>query len=191
MATLDVLTAEQAQAALKGVKGLGDLNRIAGLVSAVSKVLDERWGAIVARTALETPPSARGPRVLRGRVFDPATLAITEAWSSEAPVAAAATRYVVDTDGPFSQVSAWAGYWAPRVSVSYSAGRYATTAAVAEPFITAAGMLLQHHWRRSDGGGSDTYGPPLGLLDSGLPSFGFPHAVRDLLAGELLPPAVA
>jgi len=186
-----VLTPDQAEKALKGVKGQGDRARIEGLVTAVSKVLDERCGPIVARTVTELHRPSGSIIFLRGLPVGGAVTSVSEAWSSGTPVLAAGTGYAVDVDGPYAQITSWAGHWAPRVTVVYEAGRYATTALVAEPFVTAAQMLLQHHWRQSDGGGSETFGAPIGFLDSGLPSFGFPNAVRDLLVGELLPPAIA
>lgn len=190
MATLDVLSTDEALGALKGVKGLGDQARIGGLVTAISKILDGRCGPIVVRATVDRFLDAAGPLFLSGKASGGVVSSVTEAYSNETPVTVASTQYVVD-DGITSQITRWAGYWGPRVVVTYNAGRFATTAMVEEPFKTAAAMLLQHHWRRSDGGGSETYGPPLGFIDSGLPSFGFPNAVRDLLAGELLPPAVA
>lgn len=190
MATLDVLTQAEAFEALKGLQGGSDDVRVAALVSAISKRLDQACGPIVARTVNETFREGSGTLFLKGRPFA-GTATVTEAWHNETPVAVAAADYLLEDDGVSGRLSRWAGYWGSRVTVSYSAGRFATTDAVEEPFTTAAGLLLQHFWRPAYGGGSETFGPPPGVLGTGIASFGFPDVVRDLLTGELLPPAVA
>lgn len=187
---LDVITLDQAKEALQGLKGVAMDSRVAGFITAVSRRLDEACGPIVKRTVTESHTNPAGPLFLSGKVFTGSTVTITEAYRNETPVTVASTGYRVDDDGVTATVTRWSG-WAPWVTVQYTAGRFENTEAVQEPFVTAAGMLLQHFWRPGYGGGSETWGPPPGVLGTGLPSFGFPQAVRDLLAGELLPPAVA
>lgn len=185
---LDVITEAQAFEALKGLRGSGDAMRVAGLVTAVSRRLDDACGPIVQRAVVETRHPAGGTVFLSGRPVGGVVTSVTETWSADPPETVAATEYVVEPDG---RLSRWAGYWGSRVSVTYTAGRFATTADVEEPFVTAAGMLLQHLWRPANGGGSETYGLAPGFLATGVPSFGFPNAVADVLAGEMLSPAVA
>lgn len=190
MATLDVLTLEETDAALKGMRGAYDIEALPGLITAVSKLLDEECGPIVRRTVGPvTVPGGSAAIFLNAKVSGAVT--VTEAWSSETPVAVLDTDFVVDDDGVGAILRKWTGRWAPRVTLTYTAGRFTTTDTVEEPFKRAAIMLLQHLWRRSDGGGSDTYGPPVGFTGSGLPSFTIPNVVSGILFGELLPPAVA
>lgn len=189
---LDVITYGEAREALKGLKGPADDNRVAGLVTAVSRRLDVACGPIVARVVTEPFLNAAGTLFLQGRPLAGAPApVVTEAWSNETPVALLATDFLVEDDGVSGRVTRWAGYWATRVSVTYTAGRFASTEEVGEPFTTAAGLLLQHFWRPSSGGGSEQFGLAPGFLATGIPSFGFPNTVRDLLAGEMLGPVCA
>lgn len=192
---LDVISRDLAYEALPGLKGSANANRIDGLVTAVSRRLDQACGPIVARLVTETfRGESGGTLFLEGKPFaatPPVAPIVSESWSNEAAVTVLAADYLIEDDGSAGRLTRWAGYWRSRVTVTYTAGRYATTAAVQEPFVTAAGMLLQHLWRPANGGGSETYGLAPGFLATGIPSFGFPNSVRDLLAGELLPMAVA
>lgn len=194
---LDVLTLADAMLALGGLRSNED--RVAGYVTALSRRLDEACGPIVARTVTETHKNARlAPVFLNGRVFytagPPATAApvVTQAtWNQPAVTLTAGTDYIVDDDGLGGVVTKWSGQWGDRVTVVYTAGRFLDTPSVGEPFKTAAAMFLQHLWRRSDGGGSEQFGPPVGFTGSGLPSFGVPNVVLDLLTSELRAPVVA
>lgn len=195
MATLDVLTFEEATAALKGVRGGSELTRVASLLTAISRRLDDYCGPIVKRAVTDTfVGQTRGALYLSGKAYGGVLTTVTEAYSSETPVAVVSTDYVVD-DGPTAAVSRWAGYWAPRVVVTYEAGRFASTETVEPLFKEAAMMLLQHMWRPAVGARAETYELPGGGLaevpGSRIPSFGLPNVVKDLLADEKLPPAVA
>lgn len=70
------------------------------------------------------------------------------------------------------------------VIVTYTAGRFASTAAVAERFKLAASIYLSHLWKREQGAGTVTFG---GLEPdvNAIPTFGIPNVVRDLLLDEI------
>lgn len=189
---LDVLDPGEADSALKGMRGADAIETVPGLVTSVSRLLDEMCGPIVARVVTVKRRDACGVIYLPGKpLAGAAAPVITEAWSSETPVTVLSTDYLLEADEVGASLTRWSGYWGPRLSVTYTAGRYATTAAVEPHFKKAATMLLQHLWRRTDGGGSDTYGPPTGFVAATVPSFAVPNAVRGVLYGELLPPNMA
>jgi len=207
VATLDVLTIDEALDALKGLSE-ASAPRVQSRVTALSGRLDAACGPIVKRATTElfrngtggvgyhaapgnrTPFNTTNELMLAGKPFAPSTAVVSEAYAGETPVVVTPATYVFEDDGVGGRLVRFAGWWAPRVTVTYDAGRFADTTTVSPLFKEAAAMYLQHLWRRSDGGGSETYGPPIGFTGTGLPSFGVPNVVKDLLYGELLPPAV-
>jgi hypothetical protein len=70
------------------------------------------------------------------------------------------------------------------VVITYTAGRFANTAAVGERFKLAASIYLSHLWKREQGAGTVTFG---GLETDAtlIPTFGIPNVVRDLLLDEI------
>lgn len=72
------------------------------------------------------------------------------------------------------------------VAVTYSAGRAANTAAVAERYKTAAELMLINLWRSQQDSvaGVGEYDVPQGIF----PTFAVPRAVKELLYGEIQEP---
>lgn len=201
MAEHDVITVDQARAALNldpsdaGV----DSGELARLVSAASAILDDLCGPIVERSVTADVDGGQRWLFLDGPIS--AVVSVTE-W----PAGTAVTGEVrgAETVDDF-RLGAWGrlerrsagspATWADGVTVTYTAGRFPDTASVAPRFAAACQILVAHLWRSERGAASQTWGAydqwPAGVTASGVPTFGVPRAVRDLLAGELLPPAVA
>lgn len=76
------------------------------------------------------------------------------------------------------------------IIITYTAGRYANTAAVSERFKLAASIYLAHLWKREQGAGTVTFGG-VEPDPNAIPTFGIPNVVRDLLLEEVGGPMVA
>lgn len=201
MATIDLLTLQEAKAALVGVTSSSSDGVIAGFVTALSKRLDDLCGPIVQRTVTELHDGACGAIYLRTTPLVSIT-SVTEFASTTGTVLSVETNaskpangYLLVNDGHYVELRRRASgsdssfsWGQSNVQVVFEAGRFAATASVGEDFKTAARLFLQHLFRPSMGGGSETYGPPIGVTTSGIPSFGLPRVVADLLTGERLPP---
>jgi hypothetical protein len=81
--------------------------------------------------------------------------------------------------------------WYPgrnNIKVTYTAGRYATTATVDARVKQAAGMLLRHLWAIDKGSGNLMFGE----INVPIPmGFAIPNRVRELLNDFWLPPVIA
>ena len=64
----------------------------------------------------------------------------------------------------------------------YTAGRYATTAAVDQRFKLAAGIMLGQLWTRQQAMGSELTGEP-GYVQGA--TFAIPNSVKELLADQM------
>lgn len=202
---LDVVTLAEAKAALNiQSSDTTQDTELASYVTAVSRRLDELCGAIVKRTiTAEEYPGGGAVVYLRwAPVSATATTTITSvseyssgsAQALTAETLAASTGYDYSFDavtGRLSRRSSWTDstFATQKVVVTYSAGRYATTAAVDPKFKVAATIMLAQLWRREQGvGGSATFPIAAG---GGIPTFSVPNAVLELLADELRPPTLA
>jgi len=187
VATLDVLTLAEGQQALPGVKAARDAD-IEGYVTAVSLRLDDLCGPIVQRAVTEVHADAGGCStiVLREVPASTTLTSITDLrYYGQTPVAVDPLSLYV---APTGVISSRLGFYGP-VTVTYTAGRFATTAAVSPLFKTAARVFLQHLWRRQEGGGSVTFGSP----DTGVyqATYAVPNAVLELVGTEARGPVVA
>lgn len=181
MAGTDLLTEGEAHDALRGLRGPTRDADVMVYVSAVSARLDDVCGPIVARTRteyhragqvliLDYPPVGALTSVTTRIGTTVTTLTVGDLVVAGQVV----TRpgYVFDADGP-------------GVTVTYSAGRCATTETVPNLFKVAARLFLQAIWRPAEGAGSETFGSTLGL------PVGTPEEILVLLGSEVRIPASA
>lgn len=188
--TLDVLTETEAKAAV-GVQGAHHEAALSVVNAGVRRRLERLVGPIVRRTVTDEAHDAAPVIILRRRPVVRASVVVT----------ATATATAIDAD--LLTLGAWAGVddggelaagriqyrggyrrTLPDVEVSYTAGRYASTAEVDPLFKEAARLMLRNLWR------SETPGiGAVGEYDvpaANWPGYAVPNAVRDLLAGELV-----
>lgn len=199
--TLDVLTLDEAKAALN-ITGATFDTELASYITAVSQRLDDICGPIVQRTVTDEAHDGGTPVIWPYLAPVASIVSVVEYVSGTDSALAAETPatsgdYVLANAGTInSQIRRRSG-WATQafaagtgnILVTYVAGRFATTAVVAPKFKQAAAIFLSHLWRFEQGQGSATFGGSSEGL--GIPSFGTPNAVRDLVAAELRGPAIA
>jgi len=187
--TLDVCTLEDVKAALGMQDGSFDAE-LADYITAVSRMLDKKCGAIVQRTITaeeltSTWASNMAPYPLASFRFVPivtvTTLTMYEGTTAtvlteQTPGTAPSDGYRLDRDtGSVRRLRAGAPYPFPAFSTlvaTYSAGRYATTSAVDERFSSAAKLTIVEEWRANKGMGTLTFGaaPEVSLSGStGIP----------------------
>jgi len=186
---LDVCTLEDVKAALGLSDGSFDAE-LATNITAVSRMLDKKCGAIVQRTITaeeltSTWASSMGPYPLASFRFVPivtvTTLTMYEGTTStvlteQTPGTAPSDGYRLDRDtGAVRRLKAGIPWLFPAFSTlvaTYSAGRYASTAAVDERFSRAATSTVVEQWRANKGMGTVTFGaaPEVSLSGStGIP----------------------
>lgn len=201
MATLDWISLAEAKAALN-ISATTHDTEVALYVTAVSRRLDQLVGGAVIRTLTgETHDGGKRWVDLAYRPVQSVTTVVeyagtvAQTLTAETTTTQTANSYVVGN--VFGELRRRAsGYDAAfpggrrNVVVTYVAGRYADTVSVAEHFKLAATIFLSHLWRREQGAGTVTFG---GVDDAGLgiPTFGIPNVVKDLLSDDLAPPVVA
>lgn len=199
MAAIDVVTLAEAKTALVGVTSSSRDALLSRYITAVSARLDELCGPILTRAVTELHDGG-GWRLQLNQppLYD--VTSVTEYASTSAQVLTVETNAskpsygYIATTGMSAEIRRRAGggdavFTSGRrnVVVEYRAGRFESVSAVTDVFKLPALVFLEHVWRRQEGGGSETYGPPIGLTDTGIPSFGVPNVVADLLAGERRP----
>lgn len=168
MATLDVVTLAEAKPRLGGsVTKTTDDDEIQADITALSALFDQRFGAIVQRAIV-------GERVHPNRSCnDWANL-----WpvlDTPAPAADEGTVEVVDDFG----MLAFSTYKAK--TISYTAGRFANTAAVSEQF-KGAFLITLRNWRAA--GYVSPHippGPDYPTPRSSFPTFAMPNASAQML----------
>jgi hypothetical protein len=206
MATLDVLTLDQAKRALRiGSTDTTDTVLLQSVISAVSRRIDTLCGPVVQRTITSEVIDTRGEMSIRTRWWPVASFTSVTSYTAgtgttlTAETLTSAGGYLaerlrlVDGDesllsGVLRRRSGFSDYRWPdpgRVAVTYVAGRYAATADVAGTlFAEAAAVTLVAWWR--------LYRPQFGVATEGeftlptatFPSFALPNAAADLLADE-------
>lgn len=202
MATLDVITLAEAHAAINLDDGDTDHDaELARFVTAVSLRMDALVGPVVNRTiTAEVHDGGSGLVFLKYAPVSSIT-SLAE-WSGNTSTTLTVETLGSPTSSNYVLTSASGllyrrsgGYDTTfasgrgNVVVTYVAGRAANTAAVDARFKTAAAMMLAHLWRKDQGAGNVTFG----AVDVGpiVPRFAVPNAVLELLADQLLAPAVA
>lgn len=200
--TLDVLTLEEAKRAINLDLGDDDHDtELAAFVTAVSRRLDALVGPVVIRTITGERHPGGGSIIFPHYTPISSITSVTEYSSGTAQLLAAETAtvstaydYLLTNDGQnvqLSRRSSWSDTYfaASEVRLTYVAGRYANTAAVDARFKTAAAMMLGHLWRKDQGAGNVTFGAV--DVPQFVPGFAVPNAVVELLADQMLAPAVA
>lgn len=199
MATLDVITLEEARIALDVTQTDEHDDELPAYITAVSQRLDALIGPIVQRTVTDEKHNGGDgeDRLIFLRHYPIASVAsVTEN----------GIALVADTDFYIDEYYAnheWLGNIVERwdssknrsstwekgrrnISVSYTAGRAVDTASVPELYKTAARLTLANFWRsqQDSSGGMGEFQVP----QSYFPRWAIPQAVRQLLDNELQEP---
>ncbi len=196
----DVLTIDDARRGLNLAPhdaGVDDLE-LARLVTAASRMLDERCGPIIARDLIADVDG--GGRYVRVVAPVLSVTSVTE-WPDGVTVVEEDRDAPTGTDwrlGPWGLLErrAWGrrSVWASEVHVVYRAGRAEDLTEVDARFVTAAQIIVAHLWRAERGAATQTWGGaeswPGGVTATGVPTFGMPRAALDIVAGEIRPVGV-
>jgi hypothetical protein len=217
VAVTDLLTLAEAKGVLRiASSDEVDDQRLISWVTAVSLTMDRQFGRMVQRAVtgevhdgtpagprplgyrntirLRQTPVASFTSVVEYDLTDPVTL------TRVTPGVDPSEGYVADlsdTDpGLFSGVLrrwAWSGWtnWGDgggNIVVSYTAGRYTSTATVDDRVKEAAGILLTHMWRTREPSVDLTgeYMTPT----AAFPGYAIPNVVRQMLSDMYTPPTV-
>ena len=195
MATDDLLTAAEARRFV----GLGtaDATRgtlLAQYVTAASRTLAKSCGTIIYGTVtgelqsggrghiyLDRHPVAQVVQVVEYDLTNAGTL------TAESNTSKPNDAYIADlTSGKITRRSGGASALFPvgidNVSITYVAGRFASTSAVDDRWKTACGLLLRNVWRAQEYavGSVDEFDVP----QASFPRFMVPNAVKELLGDE-------
>jgi hypothetical protein len=198
MATTDWISLDEGKAALN-LSGATFDTELAMYISAVSQRLDQLAGAAVTRTVTGESHDVLSATGIVQLNYRPVTTVTTvteyvgttaQVLTAETNAAKTANDYQVDLEfGWLMRRASGSDAFFPvgrgNVVVTYVAGRAANTAAVDARYKLAASIYLSHLWRREQGAGTATFGAFEG--ETGVPSFGIPNVVKDLLANEIVP----
>lgn len=190
--TLDLLDLTEAKSLLSIPSSNTDSDDdVARVITAVSRKLDDLCGPIVNRTVTaETYDGGLASiRVKHAPVFSFTT--VTEYNSTTAQVLTAesnstktTTNYSYDdrTHRLWRRSSGGDSYFPAgrkNIVLTYTAGRYTSTATVDARFKQAAGIVVKHLWTTDRTGGSELFG----VYPTG---FALPARAEELLADELI-----
>jgi len=189
--TLDVCTLEDVKASLGLTDGSFDAE-LAGYITAVSRMLDEKCGPIVQRTITAEEVDAKSGLaslkwypVLSVTTVTEYSGTTSTVLTQQTPGTAPASGYRVDKPtGMLTRYSAGTPCWfAPVVVVTYVAGRYTATSTVDRKFVRAAVLTIVEQWRANKGMGTVTFGTADGGVLSG--STGIPRDAWVLIAEDV------
>lgn len=199
----DVLTPEDAKSIVRRAPSeVVHTARLEAYVSAISQKLDELVGPIVRRTVTGEEIDGTGQCHLRVRRWP--VHSFTTVLSYQQGVSTTLTAETVSVAGDYRaekwaddptllsgrllRRSSWSSqYWAygNTFVVTYQAGRYATTAAVAgSRYWEAAALMLKSLWRAEETTAQlsdDDFFEPV----STVPGFLVPRAVKEMLADQI------
>lgn len=191
MATTDVLTIDEARAAIGAASDATD-TYLETLIEAVSERLDDICGPIVTRSVTEYHNGG----CTTVAPYEAPVSSFTSITEADGTTTTALTAESFGTAGtylfdPVTQTvrrrSAFYDATFPsglqNVRLVYSAGRYASTAAVASRFKEAAKIIVAHIWRNERGSGNQTYGADGEL--SFRSSYSIPNRALELIAGDI------
>jgi hypothetical protein len=191
--TLDVLTLDEAKAAVANNAGTNNDMLLESYITGVSRFLDTICGPIVKREITEEPRSSTGNSIFLSKWPVDSITTVTEYTGTTALVLTAETVGTAPSDAYSPDLAAGmiyrrrSGYdsrWATgrgNIVVTYIAGRFDTTDEVDERFKRAAGITLANLWRREQGMGVQLAD---GFVAMGA-TYALPDAAKALLAGEL------
>lgn len=201
----DIVTLAEARTAINLGSSTSHDDELGQWISAVSERIDDLCGPVVQRTIQDETHDGGTPAVVFDELYGASAESVLEyqhttetELTEETNASKPADAYLLD------QVGAGVTYLRRRtagtdsrfpsgrrnVVVTYTAGRYETTDAVAAKFKIAVGAILRRLWQRDQGAwstGSDPF--------DAQASVGFFKAidpmVHEFLEDELRPPAVA
>lgn len=195
-ADLDVLTFDEAKAAINNNADDKNIGLLSAYITGVSQFLDTLCGPIVSRTVTDTfdgdLPAVflKSWPVLSVQTVTEYTGTTSQLLTAQTPGTAPDFGYLLDLAS--GQIRRTEGGTArnfksgvQNVVVEYTAGRFADTESVDQRFKRAAGLVLANIWRRERGLGAVEYGVVGGV------TYLLPNAAEALLLGEIHPPAVA
>lgn len=201
LGTYNLLTLAEAKAALNIAVATTTFDtEIGSYIAAVSERLDDLCGPIIKRS-ISAEPHNSAPVVWPDRAPVATVGAITEYRSGVATVLSAETvsvsgDYLFENGGTHNSLirprAGWAdrpGFTGASIAIDYVAGRFNSTADVSQKFKQAAAIYLSHMWRKEQGAGTVTFGS-VETNELGVPTFGVPNVVKDLLELEIRPPGV-
>lgn len=200
--TLDVLSEQEARDAVGGnsaPKPTDDL--LSRMNTAIARRLDRLCGAVVQRTVTAEIQKGCACAVWLKQAPAASITSVTEYNASTSRVLTAQTLgSAAPASGYFAELNSnnpsllsgrllrrTNGYddvfW-PWVSVTYVAGRFASTSAVDDIFKTAASLMLKNLWRAATPtvGRQDEFDVPY----ANFPTFTVPKAVLEMLSDEIL-----
>lgn len=200
--TYDLLSLTEAKTALGLSLLTADLDpTVASYVTAVSRVLDENCGPLVTRTVTGEQHSGRGYTSIRLAQMPAASITSCTEYQGtalvtltvETPGTAPSEACILDNGNGllYRRSGGSDSSWYPgrnNISVTYSAGRYATTSTVDARVKRAAEMLLRHLWSIDKGSGNLMFGEVAIPVPMG---FAIPNRVREMLSDLWLSPTVA
>lgn len=202
MATLDVISTAEAKTALNiPTADTTQDSELAVYATAVSLRLDALVGPIVNRTITgEVHDGGRSFIILRYSPVSSVTSVSERQGTTSYTVVtenyAASTSYdylldpltgILYRRGSGGDVDWYGGR--QNIVVTYVAGRFANTTSVDGRYKQAAAIMLTHLWRSEQGASGATFGE--GPSNTFVPGFAVPNAVVELLADQLIAPAVA
>lgn len=199
--TLDLLSLTEAKQAIGTTIAATDLDTtIAAYVTSVSRLLDANCGPLVNRTYTNEVHSGGNYTVRLNNNPASTITTVTEYQGTTALVLTAETpgvipdnAYVLDTPSGYlyrRQGGIDALWYQGRnnITVTYTAGRFASTSTVDPRVKQGASMLLRHLWGMQYGSGNLMFGE----ADVPMPiGFAIPNRVKELLASYWLVPAVS
>lgn len=199
MATEDLISAAEAAAAVNDPSA--NTSKLERAVTAVSKMIDERYGAVVRRTVTAEEVPVNGGTTARLRYWPVFSVTSMVEYEHDG-TSRTLTQEDYDTkptegfrlrrrpDGTYTSTVERRGgssaSWFPvdgTLLVTYVAGRFADTASVDQRFKMAAVLALKNLWRSEQTGVAETdegYLVPTSIF----PGFSLPKAVDELLRDE-------
>lgn len=197
MAANDVLTPAEARVAIgRGSNDTTEDTPLTSMVTAVSEYLDSLVGPIVQRTVTDELHDGGYPEVFLRHYPVSSVTSATEYNGTTATALTVETNSSHPADGCRLDSEGRTGVLLRRssggttsfpdgmgnVKVTYVAGRYASTSAVADRYKEAARIMLAMWWSRRDV--SATLEGEYDVPAQRWPGFALPNAVRQLLGDE-------
>lgn len=180
----DILTLAEARAALNQGTQTSNDTRITALVTAISERIDDNedgLGPVVIRQPPQETHDGAGTCIQLK--FWPVATIVTV---TEDGTTLAAADYHIDSDTGllYRRSGNYDRKWCEgraNIVVDYTAGRYASTAAVPEKFKQGARLFIKHQWS-AEQWGEETIGE-FDVPQVRFPAFAIPNAVREWFGG--------